>query len=182
MASWAPDAWRTMHAMAFSYPSDPTPDDARDMYKFLRYFGRVLPCKACRRHYERWFSATMPSHRCAHLKDRRAISEWTVALHNSVNARTGKIEVPYEQVAEAYGQRDEMCSVKPPQPRVPGTPSRGVWTVFGAVALLVTLVVALIVAAAHRSIHRTARRARPDRMLASSIAAAPPAARCFSPV
>lgn len=84
---WGKYFWSCMHIAALGYPNEPTFEDQVNYTAFYRTIGKVLPCKKCTVNYERHFSS-LPIE--PHLGDRRALFNWTVYLHNTVNKELGK--------------------------------------------------------------------------------------------
>jgi hypothetical protein len=74
--------------IALGYPSDPSTSERDDYRAFIYALARVLPCDACRSHLEEHLRASPPD--VALARGGRALLEWTVALHNTVNAMLGK--------------------------------------------------------------------------------------------
>lgn len=82
--------WVALHSYARTYPDAPPPQAHQDAYyaaiDALRY---ILPCAKCRPD----FAARLgdgSALRAALSSGREAVIEWTVALHNQVNASLGK--------------------------------------------------------------------------------------------
>ncbi len=84
---WGPASWKTIHLFALGYPNPPTQEDRRRYANFYKAMGEVLPCSTCRVHFKQHLE-TLPIE--PHLDTRGRLFEWTVALHNKVNASTGK--------------------------------------------------------------------------------------------
>lgn len=84
---WGKHFWMCIHLTAIGYPNNPTSEEKRSFKAFFEAVGKVLPCKKCILNYERHTSLMSIDH---HLSDRRALFNWTVYLHNSVNKELGK--------------------------------------------------------------------------------------------
>lgn len=93
---WGPPVWTALHLIALGYPSDPDAP-TRDAYRaFFTAVGPVLPCAMCSDHYAEHL-AVLPIDP-ALARGGRALFDWTVALHNRVNAQTGKRELTPDEV------------------------------------------------------------------------------------
>ena len=103
ISSWGPAAWHTLHAVAFTYPVRPTCKERRAMHQFLHSFSRVLPCKACAGHCYPIVRKHVRGKGSPVLDCRESLSRWTVDLHNQVNRRLSKPEMPFEEVVRLYG-------------------------------------------------------------------------------
>jgi hypothetical protein len=66
---------------------------------FYEYLGKVLPCGACSKHYAQHFEK-IPIEKYTDSKDK--LFEWTVLLHNTVNASLGKQQYSLQQARELY--------------------------------------------------------------------------------
>jgi len=97
---WGPNAWNYFHAVTFTYPNHPTKEDMEAARAFFHSQKRLLPCARCREHYTKMLDDTYPIE--PHLSSRDTLSRWAVNVHNSVNKRLGKIEIPYDVVRELY--------------------------------------------------------------------------------
>lgn len=88
---WGPPVWTALHLIALGYPSDPD-GPTRDAYRaFFASVGPVLPCAMCGDHYaDNLVALPIDS---ALASGGRALFDWTVALHNRVNVKTGKREL-----------------------------------------------------------------------------------------
>lgn len=103
---WGPILWRAVHLVALGYPDDPSATDVANYKQFFGAFGSVLPCPKCAYNYAR------------HLQElpiddfltggHRRLFEWSVHLHNIVNAEKGK---PIMSVDSAYAM---LLSASPP--------------------------------------------------------------------
>lgn len=87
-ALWGPGAWRFLECMAMTYPTKPRPADIARNSAFVRSFGKQLPCKICKKHYEEYVSKHFSVKK--DLATRRAFITFIIRLHNNVNRITGK--------------------------------------------------------------------------------------------
>ncbi len=94
---WGPPIWRAIHFVALGYPDSPSAEDAANYKRFFEDLGAVIPCSTCSVNYSR------------HLQElpiddylsggRMRLFEWSVRVHNIVNAEKGK---PLMDPATAY--------------------------------------------------------------------------------
>lgn len=92
--------WRALHAISFAYPDVPSAADAGAAEALFRSLAGTLPCGECRQHYAHELGDGAALRRA--LSSRDALSRWLVELHNRVNVRMGKSQVPYEVVLRAH--------------------------------------------------------------------------------
>lgn len=97
---WGPLLWKAMHIITFNYPEQPTYDDKQQMRQFFWYLALVLPCSACRQHFQQVLKDTNPIEN--HLESRNDLTRWLVNVHNQVNQRLGKAILSYEQAVQLY--------------------------------------------------------------------------------
>ena len=90
---WGNHAWRFLHAVAHSYPEEPTDTDKEhyaELFLSLRY---TLPCPICQEHL-REIIETRP----IQLDSREALEHWLMDVHNQVNRQLGQDEYSYQEV------------------------------------------------------------------------------------
>ena len=117
---WGPKAWGFLHAIAFSYPADPTPNEKESVYNLICSLEQLLPCKRCRKHYAEYMKGTsqgISSSTSDHLSSGNKLSRWLVELHNHINVRLNKPIVEFDKVALLYSG-DYICPPESvPRPR-----------------------------------------------------------------
>ena len=97
ITEWGPAFWHTLHAVSFNFPPNATDAQQKEYAQFFQAIKNVLPCPICKTHYaENLAQFAVP------VTSTRALSEWVVNLHNRVNARDGKREYTYLEVAAQY--------------------------------------------------------------------------------
>lgn len=94
---WGPHAWRFMHAVALTYPVQPTEQDKRAAFQFFSALEHLLPCEACKLNYTKELKM-FPLVEA--LESKQQLNEWLTALHNSVNKRLNKPVMTPEQVLQ----------------------------------------------------------------------------------
>ena len=93
--TWGYAAWIFLHAAAYSYPDNPTPEEKlafKQLFMNLRY---TLPCFSCRTNLVKELERFPLTD--AALANSRALGTWLNELHNSVSARLNKPVMGYEQ-------------------------------------------------------------------------------------
>jgi hypothetical protein len=98
---WGPYIWTSVHLVALGYPDKPTAVDKLNYKMFFSTLGNVLPCSKCTKNYNRHF-AELPIDRF--LDTRESLFNWTVQLHNIVNAENG-LPIWSEKQAMSYYTR-----------------------------------------------------------------------------
>ena len=83
---WGPHLWRALHLVALGYPTVADTMTAAAYRDFFTRFANVIPCSNCSNNYRRHL-LELPIDRF--LTGRDALFEWTVRLHNIVNAELG---------------------------------------------------------------------------------------------
>lgn len=88
---WAPAMWQTIHAVALGYPEtllDLDPYRKATYRAFFISLGDVIPCAACAASYRRLILSETSS--LDDALDRGTLFEWSVEVHNLINAELGK--------------------------------------------------------------------------------------------
>lgn len=93
---WGPCMWRTIHYVAMGYPQAPSVYE-REMYRsFYVSLGQVMPCMTCAQGYQELVGVAGGGLDAA--LDSGRLFEWTVELHNAVNAKLDKPELSTSDV------------------------------------------------------------------------------------
>lgn len=110
--SWGPQAWRFLHSITFAYPvKNPSDAQKKQTKEFFTYLQFLLPCPECKQHYSQLL-ILKPIDNALDSQD--SLSRWLVNIHNQVNKRLGKPEMPYEIVKDKYEALKGMCQLKLP--------------------------------------------------------------------
>jgi hypothetical protein len=104
---WGAAGWHFLHAIALSYPDNPTDKDKDDYRTFFDSLVPVLPCPACSNHY-RGNMLKYP----IRLNNRLELFRWTVDMHNEVNVSKGKKVYTYEEAYEEFRKNGEYYAGK----------------------------------------------------------------------
>lgn len=89
---WGPCMWKLMHVMAANYPLEYDPVRAQGYYQFFESLKQTLPCKECRAGYTQFITAegSPLKLRPELFANRETLFQWTVDLHDAVNAKLHK--------------------------------------------------------------------------------------------
>ena len=90
IVDWGPAAWTYLHAVSYSFPAEPTHQDAAEYGRFFVDVGKTLPCLTCRKHYEAFCTLHPPA-----LASRGTLVRWVIDVHNDVRTRQGKLTLGY---------------------------------------------------------------------------------------
>lgn len=88
-AFWGPGAWTLLHVAAANYPCQPTQRDKLRFARLVQALAESLPCMSCRAHFAELLRGPLALSPEV-LGNRFTAFEWTVRVHNAVNARLGK--------------------------------------------------------------------------------------------
>ncbi|KAI1313442.1 hypothetical protein EDD11_002549 [Mortierella claussenii] len=89
--------WKLIHTMAARYPLKPTLDERAAVKQWIMLLSRLYPCGECADHFQQMLKEHPPQ-----TSSRAALSNWTCAVHNIVNARLGKPEFDCSTLADVY--------------------------------------------------------------------------------
>lgn len=85
--AWGSCLWRTIHILAIGYPDNPSYENTIDYKNFFENLWKVLPCHNCAVNYKRHLKEVPLDN---YLVSNNKLFEWTVTLHNVVNAELNK--------------------------------------------------------------------------------------------
>jgi hypothetical protein len=97
--NWGKHFWATIHVTALGYPDEPSSQNALAYKTFYLSFGEILPCQKCRKNFKDHLKE-LPMERA--LKNRDALFDWTVRLHNIVNRDLHRSEWTIDYAKEFY--------------------------------------------------------------------------------
>lgn len=89
-STWGPSVWKLIHIVSAAYPPNPTEQDKQEFVAFMHSLAKVLPCGGCRMHFTKALNEGKFKLTQDVLKSRMSVFGWSVAMHNSVNARLEK--------------------------------------------------------------------------------------------
>lgn len=93
---WGREGWHFIHFICLNYPDQPTPNDKKEYKQFFELLCKVMPCPPCGIHFEQ----NMENHPIR-LDSKKELFEWSIDMHNKVNALNEKPLLSYE---EAYAE------------------------------------------------------------------------------
>lgn len=93
---WGPPAWKFLHLVAQSYPSNPNHNDKINMKLFITSLVQILPCESCRHNFKQHLSYYPLNDRV--LESKENFTSWLFNMHNQVNAATGKPLMLHKQM------------------------------------------------------------------------------------
>lgn len=96
---WGSSMWFSLHTITMSYPDQPTYVEQKDYKNFFISLQYVIPCKVCKRNYQRHLKEHPIDD---HLKSKKKLVYWMIDIHNMVNAEIGKKILSYDKVIEKY--------------------------------------------------------------------------------
>lgn len=103
ISSWGPCGWTFLHTASYAYPDKPTSTDKENMFKFLWYFSRVIPCGICRKDFTKYIDTMLPEfENSAIFTSKLNLVRFSIDAHNYVNRKLGKREYSYHEVDEIY--------------------------------------------------------------------------------
>ena len=76
---WGPHAWALFHAVALSYPDNPTPFDKENYKSFFMSLQHVLPCQKCRSNFLKHIGKVSITN---YLDNSDKLHEWVTIMHN----------------------------------------------------------------------------------------------------
>lgn len=86
---WGPMGWITLHAIAISYPENPTLSEKQNMKVILELFTDTLTCRYCKDHFSRILNA-YNSQYPNFLNSKHEFFIFTLRAHNEVNRSLDK--------------------------------------------------------------------------------------------
>lgn len=106
---WGPEAWYKFHERAIRYLDDPCECDIKKVLcfyqkKFLRYIG----CKTCEVDYIKILQICP-----IRYSSRLELFNWTVDVHNIINAKLGKAQISYEQAYQLWNIKIRYVCTEP---------------------------------------------------------------------
>jgi hypothetical protein len=113
---WGPNAWKFLHAVALTYPEQPSKEEKQAAFNFFSALEYLLPCENCKLNYRKELQMfpLQPA-----LAGKQQLNEWLTALHNSVSVRLKKTPMTDQQVLQyIFENKDVVHSEKkdtPPQ-------------------------------------------------------------------
>ena len=98
---WGACLWESIHAIAFSYPENPTEEDKMHAKNFILSLQYLIPCQKCCKNYTKNLDELSMSVDMA-VESKLNFSYWSWLLHNMVNEETGKEMITFEKCCQMY--------------------------------------------------------------------------------
>ena len=83
---WGPHLWQFMHITAVQF--EPSPDNTAKFIHFYNNLARVLPCDACRYHFNKTIESKYPLTTKV-FRSKKTYFKWTYLMHKAVNDYMG---------------------------------------------------------------------------------------------
>jgi hypothetical protein len=95
---WGPPLWNIIHTLA------DTIDSSADWITLVDLMKIHIPCKICLQHFNEYLSA--------HPFQIDSIALWFNSLHNDVNRRLNKPEIPFDQIPKNFIRSDLVSLIQ----------------------------------------------------------------------
>ena len=103
---WGPAGWELLHSMAFNYPLEPMDENKKIYSNFFKSIGDILPCKYCRESYNIYYKYIPIDD---FLDSREGVSYWLYRIHQLINEKIFKNNIPFEDVVIKYENMRAKC-------------------------------------------------------------------------
>ena len=135
---WGPGAWNTLHSFAHASPPVLSGKQQEELAQFLNSFGALLPCPACRRHFQAYMEAHVAADSFA---TRESVIRFLHDAHNDVNVRLRKRVWTLEEHYAAYAIPTSSPPWEAPNTTTASAHDTVVWWACTTVAAIVVAVV-----------------------------------------
>lgn len=98
-ATWGPHFWFFMHTIARSYPAAPSETMRKKYYNFYQDLPVFLPVQSIGNSFAKLLDKYPVS---PYLSSRVELIKWTNYIHNKVNTKLLKEQVPFESSTRLY--------------------------------------------------------------------------------
>jgi len=99
---WGSHLWIPLHCMTFNTPIILSNTDKKEYISFFTKLGNFLPCSFCRNSYIYFCKKLKPKY---FFNDQHGITYWLYCIHNLVNIKLGKKQIPYKDVVIMYEKK-----------------------------------------------------------------------------
>ncbi len=108
-AIWGPAGWTFLHAITFEFPERPSYEQRLSMSMLMWSVAELLPCQQCCAEFTNVLEEYAICPDCPIIKGGRSVlAPWLVKVHNEVNERLDKPQVPYAKVQKLYYQEGDV--------------------------------------------------------------------------
>ena len=94
---WGNYIWNTFHMTSYTY----IPDKKKRYINLIKYTGDLLPCHICVHHFKKMVQKTNLNEIC---DNKESLIEWFNKVHNKVNKRLYKRQIPLYEANRIYMQ------------------------------------------------------------------------------
>ena len=110
---WGPSAWNYLHTCSFAYSEFPNDTNREEMYNFLIYFAKVIPCHRCRHDFVKYLNEQLPEKmKSDHFSSKHKLIHFLIDAHNYVNLKLGKRVYSYKEVYYMYTKNPDKISTQ----------------------------------------------------------------------
>lgn len=103
---WGPGGWTFLHTITFNYPLVPNENDKTKYKSFFNTIGDMLPCKYCRESYKIYIKYIPID---LFLDSREGLCFWLYKIHELINYKIYKKNVPFEEIIRKYENIRAKC-------------------------------------------------------------------------
>lgn len=96
---WGPHFWFFIHTVGFTYPELPTEGEKKRVYNFITSLEYFIPHKAISENFSQLLDEYPLS---SYLSSKESLLKWIHFIHNKINVRIGKQEIPYVEFINDY--------------------------------------------------------------------------------
>jgi len=108
---WGKHLWFSIHFISLGYPSSPTYEQRENYKTFYENLWKVIPCAKCSIHYRDNLNLLSLEGDRDYLENNKTLFEWTVKMHNIVNASLGKPQITLEEAEKFYRPITFQCII-----------------------------------------------------------------------
>lgn len=94
---WGPSTWTFLHAVALSFPVDPTRKEKENYQDFFNKLHTVLPCSKCANNLQKKLELHP-----VNVEDKKSLNRWLFDVHNMVNESCNKPQKDYAKFISEY--------------------------------------------------------------------------------
>ena len=102
---WGPHAWKFLHMVALSYPSNPTSSDKSAYKSFFLGLGKILPCKKCQENFSEHIKKFDIN---KYLDGPDNLFEWIMSVNNEVSTSLDKWTSSTSSMKNMYNRQNNF--------------------------------------------------------------------------